>query len=364
MSSPKSITLQTPKPITVALVVALIGGFFLLKSYLAIVALAILAAHIVNPVYQWVKKKSNGNEGTAIVAAVTTVTLAVVLPVTLVLTGMVIQSATLISRIQALDSTNIENTLRSSFNTLNQNLARIPGFEDLQVNLDSIISTVRGILPTIANLFVQGVTQIAGSLFGAIVPIILFLVTLTAILRHQDALLKTIRRVSPFGDDVDHLYISRAGAMARAMVGGQLVIAITQGALSAISLHIAGLNFFWFFWVFFSFMNFIPTGSGIITLPIGAIYLLSGNIGAGLFIILFHLLVVTNIDIAMRPKLVPKNARMDPALLLLAVFSGIGIFGLLGVIYGPILMILIITTIEVYTKTHDEKKANPNTKTN
>jgi predicted PurR-regulated permease PerM len=65
-------------------------------------------------------------------------------------------------------------------------------------------------------------------------------------------------------------------------------------------------------------------------------------------VILFHVIVVTNIDNFLRPILVPKQARLDAALMLLAVFAGIAMFGAWGIVIGPVLMIVIVTTISVY----------------
>jgi predicted PurR-regulated permease PerM len=64
--------------------------------------------------------------------------------------------------------------------------------------------------------------------------------------------------------------------------------------------------------------------------------------------VVWHLLVVTNIDNVLRPFLVPKTARLDPALMLLAVFAGISMFGFFGLVIGPVLMIIIVTTVSVY----------------
>jgi predicted PurR-regulated permease PerM len=68
----------------------------------------------------------------------------------------------------------------------------------------------------------------------------------------------------------------------------------------------------------------------------------------GIFVITWHLLVVTNIDNFLRPILVPREARLDSALMLLAVFAGITMFGFWGIIIGPVLMIVIVTTVSVY----------------
>lgn len=59
--------------------------------------------------------------------------------------------------------------------------------------------------------------------------------------------------------------------------------------------------------------------------------------------------MVTNIDNVLRPILVPRDARLNSALMLLSVFAGITMFGPWGIIIiGPVLMILIVTTIDVY----------------
>ena len=64
--------------------------------------------------------------------------------------------------------------------------------------------------------------------------------------------------------------------------------------------------------------------------------------------VLWHLLFVTNIDNFLRPVLVRRDARLNSALMLLAVFAGIAMFGPWGIVIGPVLMILIVTTIDVY----------------
>src|SRR6185436_17338023 len=95
--------------------------------------------------------------------------------------------------------------------------------------------------------------------------------------------------------------------------------------------------------------------------------ILFGNVFGGVFVILFHLIVVTNIDIFLRPILVPRAARLDSALMLLAVFAGIAMFGAWRIVIGPVLMIIIVTTISVYLAVYksvpmdqpDEKDPKP-----
>lgn len=80
--------------------------------------------------------------------------------------------------------------------------------------------------------------------------------------------------------------------------------------------------------------------------------LLTGNLAGGIFVIAGHLLVVTNIDNILRPRLVPPEAKLDSALTILSVFSGIALLGFLGIIVGPVIMITIVTTISVYLEVY------------
>lgn len=84
------------------------------------------------------------------------------------------------------------------------------------------------------------------------------------------------------------------------------------------------------------------------TMPFGIGMALFGNVVGGVFVVAFHLIVVTNIDNVLRPILVPRDARLNSALMLLAVFAGIGMFGFWGIVIGPVVMIIIVTTIDVY----------------
>jgi predicted PurR-regulated permease PerM len=84
--------------------------------------------------------------------------------------------------------------------------------------------------------------------------------------------------------------------------------------------------------------------------------LLTGQIWQGLLLILGHMFIVGNEDNILRPKLVPKEARLDPALTMLSVFSGLAFFGFLGIVLGPVIMIVIVTTIEVYLEVYKNVK--------
>jgi len=155
--------------------------------------------------------------------------------------------------------------------------------------------------------------------------------------------------MNPLGEEATDLYLAKMGAMVKGTVKGQFIIALIQGTLGATSIYIAGFHeAFFVFAILLIALSVIPLGSGIVTIPFGIGMMLFGHVAGGAFVVLFHLIGITNVDNFLRPILVPREARLDPALMLLSVFSGIAMFGFFGIILGPVLMIMIVTTIAVY----------------
>jgi predicted PurR-regulated permease PerM len=129
-----------------------------------------------------------------------------------------------------------------------------------------------------------------------------------------------------------------------------------QGLIGATLLYIGGLHqVFFFMFLLLTVLSIIPLGSGVVTLPIGVILLFTGQVWQGLVVIIGHLLIVTSIDNILRPHLVPKSVHLNSALTILSVFAGIAMFGFLGVVIGPVVMIMILTTIQLYVAVQQQK---------
>ena len=236
-----------------------------------------------------------------------------------------------------------------SLGILNELLDRLPFLKSTDITPEQL----QGWVITFAQRagewglhFLQGA---AGGLFGGLTSAIIFLYVFISLLVNGDDLRLLIRRLNPLGEEATDLYLAKMAAMVRGTVQGQFVIAMAQGVAGAISIYIAGFHDgFFIFAILLSALSVIPLGGGIVTIPFGIGLAIFGNIWGGIFVIVFHVIVVTNIDNVLRPILVPKEAKLDSALMLLSVFAGITMFGFLGIVIGPVVMIVIVTTISVY----------------
>jgi predicted PurR-regulated permease PerM len=190
----------------------------------------------------------------------------------------------------------------------------------------------------------------AGGLVDFFTGLILYLVLMVYLFLHQATLIAWLKGISPLADTINERYLSHMAAVGRSMVFGTFIVGAVQGILGAIFLTIAGIPYPIFWAVILTILSFIPLGGGILTIPIGIIQLLLGNIWQGVFILSTHFIVVTNIDNVLRALLVSKKAQLPSILTLFAAFAGIKFFGAIGVIFGPIIMVVIMTTIQIYNE--------------
>jgi predicted PurR-regulated permease PerM len=350
---------KTPVALQITVAIAFITGFFFVRSYFGAILLSALIAFLFNPVYKRLLKKT-GRQGVSISATLVIAGLSIVLPLVFIIGVSVAQIGSIVTDYQNgslnVGPTDIQQVVDNGANRIDQIISALPGGSEVHIDKQKTANQIKDAIIAGLNFLATSLAGIGSAILGFISTFILSIFLISSMLRYQKELIDLIKRLSPFENRLSDLYLYRASIMTTGMVKGQFVIATTQGFASALSLWLVGVRYFWFLFLILSFLSFIPLGAGIITIPIGLIFILTGNVWQGIYIILWHMLVVSFIDNILRPKLVKKDARLNTALMMLAVFSGIAVFGAAGVVYGPVIMILIVTTLYIYSQYNAAQK--------
>ncbi|MDX1881002.1 AI-2E family transporter [Mycolicibacterium sp. 141076] len=341
-------TVTQKRALAIATILAVGFGAYFLRGQFMLVVVAGVVAYLFTPLFRRLSARlSTGLSATLTLLAAL---LVVVVPISGAVAIGVVQITTMIRNVSDWVSRNDMGALGTrALQAANDLLAQIPYLHHVTLTPESVQKWIVSFAQRAGEWGLNVLQTAAGGLFGALAGAVIFIYVFISMLVNGDELILLIRRLNPLGEEVTDLYLAKMGAMVRGTVLGQFVIALAQGVAGAISIYIAGFHDgFFIFAILLSALSVIPLGGGIVSIPFGIGLALFGNIGGGLFVVLFHVLVVTNIDNVLRPILVPKAARLDSALMLLSVFSGIAMFGFLGLVIGPVLMIVVVTTISVY----------------
>jgi predicted PurR-regulated permease PerM len=335
------------RALVVMTVIALAFGAYFLRSYVILIAVAAVLAYLFTPVYSRLRTRFN----TGISATLTL--LASIAVVGIPLSGVIVLAVMQISEMVTgighwLAQNDLTQLGKRLFGSVNELLAKVP-FMHIAVTPDSVRSTIAKVGQNAGQVALGFARDSVGSLAAIVTSAIIFLYVFIALIVNGDKVLALFRDLNPLGQQVSDIYLAKIGAMVTATVRGQFIIAVCQGVSGAVSIYIGGIHVgFFMFVIFLTALSFIPLGSGIVTIPLGIGMALFGNIAGGIFVVVFHLVVVTNIDNILRPFLVPKSAHLNAALMLLSVFAGLQMFGFWGIVLGPVLMIIIVTTVGVY----------------
>ncbi|MCZ0730803.1 AI-2E family transporter [Mycolicibacterium iranicum] len=350
-------SLTQKRALAICTVIALGFGAYFLRGYILLIAVAAVLAYLFKPLYERLRRKMN------VGVSATLTLLAAIATVALPLTGVAIlaffqisQAVTSIGHwVEQTDFTALAQRLLDSANEL---LARVP-FMNVTLTPDSVREAATKVGQSAGEFALDVARDSVGGLAATLTAVVVFLYVFLALLTNGDKVVGLFRDLNPLGEKVSDIYLAKVGAMVSATVKGQFIIAVCQGTLGAISIYIAGFHDgFFMFLIFLTALSFIPLGSGIVTIPVGILMAVFGNVAGGIFVIVFHVVVVTSVDNLLRPFLVPKSAHLHPALMLLAVFAGLKMFGFWGIVLGPVLMIVIVTTISVYLVVYKDASAD------
>jgi predicted PurR-regulated permease PerM len=139
--------------------------------------------------------------------------------------------------------------------------------------------------------------------------------------------------------------------MVKSLVMGVFLIAILQGLAMGLFFWIAGLPWVFLLTLLSILLALIPmVGISWLVIGIAIVSFLAGNWQQAAIVLFGFYGVVNWIDLLLRPKLLSEDASLNTALFLLSIFAGLAWAGVMGLFYGPVIMLLLVTTIQVYAE--------------
>ena len=130
---------------------------------------------------------------------------------------------------------------------------------------------------------------------------------------------------------------------------GNPVLAIIQGIVAAIGYWIFGVQDFGLWGFLTGVFSMLPiVGTLVIWMPLTAYLFSIGQTGNALGLLIYSVVLVTNIDYVARLTLLKKFVDVHPLVTVFGVIIGIGLFGFWGVIFGPLLISYFIILVKIY----------------
>jgi predicted PurR-regulated permease PerM len=235
-------------------------------------------------------------------------------------------------------------------------LSRVP--PEAQHAIDRILSTLhlsREQVQTFAGKavdYAQAAGPAAlGASAGAVASTLIMLAAFYFLLVDGRHLIRLLGRVSPLqAVQTEELLQEFANVSSATLVGAALT-AVVQAALATIGFTIARVPHAVFLGIVTLVASFVPVvGTAIIWIPAAVLLALTGHMTAAIFIAVWCGVLLTLADNVVKPLAMRGKVEMHTGLVFLALLGGITMFGLLGIIAGPLVIAFLLALLRMYER--------------
>ena len=197
----------------------------------------------------------------------------------------------------------------------------------------------------IAELFPSIISSAVNIILTLLVMYFLLYFMFTQIREFEGAILK----YAPFREQHALKFATALRNATYSNVLGQGIIAIVQGGLLVLGFYAFGIPGAVFWGVIGVFISFLPVvGAPTLTIPASIILFASDHTAKGIFLLAYGLLFIGNVDNVLRMIINKRVGNTHPIITVIGVFIGIPLFGILGLVFGPLLLSYFLLLLEIY----------------
>src|SRR6185436_18026291 len=174
--------------------------------------------------------------------------------------------------------------------------------------------------------------------------------------RDGDKIVRALPEALPLSNQQSEAIFARVSQVVSASVYGVVSIAMLQGLLGGLAFWALGVPSPILWGTVLAFVCMIPiAGSFFVWLPASIYLMLTGHWTKGMLLILWGALVISTIDNFLRPKLIKNQTKLHELFVFFSVLGGMSVFGLLGIVMGPVVIDITLGLLETFKQGKDER---------
>ncbi len=229
--------------------------------------------------------------------------------------------------------------------------------ERFGLNPESLRGNIANFAVVTGRWLAANALKIGQNTLQFLVGVTLMLYLLFFFLRDGHALIERLVRILPLGDVRERHLFQRFTEVVRATIKGTFVIAAVQGAIGGITFAALGIGGAVLWGTMMGLASLLPVvGPALVWLPAAVMLLTTGQIVEGVILIVVGSVVIASADNLLRPVLVGRDIGMPDYLVLLATLGGLALFGISGLVIGPLIAALFITLWEMFDESFGDRE--------
>jgi predicted PurR-regulated permease PerM len=342
----KSIEIIREKKFVVTLLLLLLIGFiYIMKPFLMAMVLAGIIVLVFYPVFVELRDRIGQRKRLASIIMTFLILTLLIIPTALI--GSILLNQTY----QYINDLNLKDYIIHLFSTDFYTTQVAPFLFELEDKYQIKID-IFGIITNFGKQVAHYVGSFSPILFfGTVSFLFNFLIMLTGIyflFLDGPALMRTVFEITPLRDRYEKSLTVRIRNTIDASIHGYLVTGLMMGVVAGGVFAITGIKAYLILATLTFFMSVVPiVGAAGVWVPVCLWLLFTGDVWQG-FVVLLGGAVITFIDYFLKPIIIKGKTQIHPMLIFFSLFGGISVFGMLGILFGPVITALLIAVMRIY----------------
>ncbi len=310
----------------IIMLVLIFLSYKILAPFLVVLLSSFIFAYLVRPLYTLLSVKLGKNISAIICILI--VILVIIVPIGLVMKEVVTQSYSAMS----------DPVLKEALDKI----ASIDILKDNSISLDTIVIKIN-------SFVVSNLASFASILPNLLISFFILLFSMFYMLVGWSGFSNHLKEFLPFENKKE--IVSSIQKSTRGIVYGYFMVALIKFAFASIGFYLVGVKLFFLFAFIVGILSFIPgIGSPFVVLPLLAFYAFIGNWATFFGVLVVGAILMFYMDLVLPIKILSKEAKIHPLIMVLGVIGGTALFGLFGFIIGPLILVYTIKLVEELIK--------------
>lgn len=348
---------QQPSPIVLLyflslMLLATVLMGWLLWPFVSSIILSYLLATIFDPIYLYLKQRMSARFSSLVTCAL--IVLLIFVPVILFVGALSKEAYALFQLTKGTD-------LAAKFNAFVEGSALLAGFKELLAGygIRLEVAALGDELAKFGGMFALFVynqaSAWAGNILNFIFNFFMMVIIIFFLLMDRSRLLNYIMQLSPLPDEHERRLIAKFEEISKAILIGNGTCGLIQGVAGGMVFAFLGFSSPVIWGVVMGILAFLPiVGIALVMWPAIFYLLLQGNVAHGLALIAVYIFLTLFVEYMLKTKLVGGTVKMHLLLVFLAIIGGLQVFGVMGIIYGPMIVTGFLTLADIYMMNYDE----------
>ncbi len=297
----------------------------ILYPFLAGITGAVVLAVVTRRPHQWWRQKIR-NRTAAALTSLLLVTISIIAPVLLLVNYLAQHAASGAARLQD----------GWAQHTLDALLDRFPQLASA-IEHSSELMTLGEAAQKVTDFLTSHLGAVLSNSLGAVSQVVIMLFLLFFLYRDEEVTVGFLYRLMPLTEAETDVLVERLGDTIRATVLGRLFVALVQGIVAGTVFALLGVHAAVILGLLTATVGLVPPfGAYVVWLPVAAWFAITGHWVKMAILLAVGSLLISTLDNFLYPALVGTRLRQHTAAVFLSLLGGIWLFGLPGLVLGPL----------------------------